>query len=633
MAPSLQKPPALFGTAALPTTSYPVAPAYAPPAPSQDLAVPIVTPTKPLPGRAVSSKISSSSSIQSDEHAPTSDRVRALEEALRQKRMVEEEQELERQRREHAAQEARDRQEKEAKLEALRAARTSPMHGAGVVIPRHSSRDLDPSSHSASRVGVCIPWGQLTYPPVLTAASPPRCLQSPATQHLSVRPGNAPNRALLNGAQNGLDSSLESEDLPGPRSPQPSTLARRGASSSSPPGSSGNRGSAVPKGLVVIYPRSPLRFHFDRLATKAGLKGEGCIGLRNLGNTCYFNSVMQCLANLPEVLHAFLSPGSEASRSHHPLTAVFQSWLEDYWSGDRYSSLSPSGLIRELARKDQRWGDRSQQDAQELLHCLLGGLQHDTNRVKGKAPYRELAGKGDEAQQADEALRYFESRSSSLVDDIFGGVLQSRVECRQCGNVTYCFDPFLDLSLPIPASSGAAALLSSRTTPFTVTEALDCFTEEERLDRSEGYKCERCKVVCPIRKRLLVQSWPQVLVVHLKRFKGSGTGFSSRRLLSSFSMLSLNKNSAPLDLAASRELDLSRYCSRTALEAAEAPPLYELAGFSSHSGSLGGGHYTAYARNPADNRWYHFNDSDVSKGEPDRQSGGPYLLFYRLCNN
>lgn len=48
-------------------------------------------------------------------------------------------------------------------------------------------------------------------------------------------------------------------------------------------------------------------------------------------------------------------------------------------------------------------------------------------------------------------------------------------------------------------------------------------------------------------------------------------------------------------------------------------------------GGLGGGHYTAYAKNFIDNKWYDFNDSSVTPvADPSRVvSSVAYVLFYR----
>lgn len=61
-------------------------------------------------------------------------------------------------------------------------------------------------------------------------------------------------------------------------------------------------------------------------------------------------------------------------------------------------------------------------------------------------------------------------------------------------------------------------------------------------------------------------------------------------------------------------------------------PLYELYAISNHYGSLGGGHYTAFAKNGE--KWYSFNDSSVSPVEAGRVKGsGAYMLFYRRKTN
>ncbi len=70
--------------------------------------------------------------------------------------------------------------------------------------------------------------------------------------------------------------------------------------------------------------------------------------------------------------------------------------------------------------------------------------------MKVKPPYKELAGKGSVAEQAEEAWAYTRACNSSVIDDIFGGQLQSTIKCSHCQASSHCFEFFLDLSLPIP---------------------------------------------------------------------------------------------------------------------------------------------------------------------------------------
>ena len=77
-------------------------------------------------------------------------------------------------------------------------------------------------------------------------------------------------------------------------------------------------------------------------------------------------------------------------------------------------------------------------------------------------------------------------------------------------------------------------------------------------------------------------------------------------------------------------LDLSPYCSLSARKQPQ-KPVYSLIAVSNHSGSMGGGHYTAQCKSAINSKWYDCNDSTVRE---DTGASGPsssaYVLFYRL---
>jgi len=60
------------------------------------------------------------------------------------------------------------------------------------------------------------------------------------------------------------------------------------------------------------------------------------------------------------------------------------------------------------------------------------------------------------------------------------------------------------------------------------------------------------------------------------------------------------------------------------------PLIYDLIGVINHYGSMNFGHYTAYAKNSLTSQWYEYNDSSVSKIDPDSVcSSAAYVLFYK----
>lgn len=66
----------------------------------------------------------------------------------------------------------------------------------------------------------------------------------------------------------------------------------------------------------------------------------GVCGLRNLGNTCFMASGLQCLAATPPLMQSFLSRPSTEKENVHSLTDQFASLLQKMWSGN-YRVLRP----------------------------------------------------------------------------------------------------------------------------------------------------------------------------------------------------------------------------------------------------------------------------------------------------
>jgi len=79
-----------------------------------------------------------------------------------------------------------------------------------------------------------------------------------------------------------------------------------------------------------------------------------------------------------------------------------------------------------------------------------------------------------ENQKAEESWRRYLRLDDSAVVDIFVGQLKSTLRCTSCGHASVTFDPFWDLSLPLPSR-----------TQLRLTQCLEHFTREEVLDGDE----------------------------------------------------------------------------------------------------------------------------------------------------
>ncbi|MES1913666.1 MAG: hypothetical protein MHM6MM_005835, partial [Cercozoa sp. M6MM] len=149
---------------------------------------------------------------------------------------------------------------------------------------------------------------------------------------------------------------------------------------------------------------------------------------------------------------------------------------------------------------------------------------------------------------------------------------------------------------------------------FTLEQCLDAFTERETLSEADAWYCPDCKKHVCADKKFDLGRLPDVLIIHIKRFCYS----SYRREKLS------NQVHFPLE-----GLDLSPWCIDED-SVADGRGVYDLYAVSNHMGGLGGGHYTAYAKNFLDHKWYHFDDSSASRVSDLSRIVSPsaYVLYY-----
>ncbi|NXS11384.1 UBP42 hydrolase, partial [Neodrepanis coruscans] len=297
-------------------------------------------------------------------------------------------------------------------------------------------------------------------------------------------------------------------------------------------------------------------------------------GLYNLGSTCYINVVLQCLTYTPPLANYLLS------RQHSQFCGqqgfCMLCIMEAHVRKVLYSSASaiqPRAVIRDLKFIGEFRPDIPG-DAYEFLCCTFNAMQGAC-----------LSGSRD---------LDISSQATTIIHQIFGGFLRSRVTCLSCQAVSDSYKAFLDVLLKIKAVS-------------SLTIALEDFVTPKQLDGKKCLKCSKCKKKVSASKRVTIHHAPRVLTVCL----GRADDRSNRKI------------SQVVEYP--EYLDLQPYMSDTAQE----PLLYSLYAVVVHSGhTCLGGHFFCYTK-ASNGLWYKMDDEFVIGCDIHTVLGQQaYLLFY-----
>ncbi|KAL8512315.1 hypothetical protein ACS0TY_018696 [Phlomoides rotata] len=323
--------------------------------------------------------------------------------------------------------------------------------------------------------------------------------------------------------------------------------------------------------------------------------GSPPLGLRNLGNSCYLNSVLQCLTFTPPLanfclrnLHSSVCDfGAGKEKKGECPFCILEKRIYRSLNSEAGSDapLKINSCLRIYA---EHFRAGRQEDAHEFLRYVIDACHNTCLRLKKLQQQQRV--KNGIANGGDNG-----GSGETVVKEIFGGALQSQVKCLSCGAESNKVDEIMDISLDILHSG-------------SLREALQKFFQSEVLDGNNKYKCDNCKELVTARKQMSVLEAPNVLVIQLKRFEGIFGG----------------KVDKPI--AFDEILVLSSHMCKGSKDQ---HPEYNLFGTIVHSGfSPDSGHYYAYIKD-AFGRWYCCNDSYVSVSTLEEVlSEKAYILFF-----
>ncbi|XP_066376358.1 LOW QUALITY PROTEIN: ubiquitin carboxyl-terminal hydrolase 19-like [Miscanthus floridulus] len=304
-------------------------------------------------------------------------------------------------------------------------------------------------------------------------------------------------------------------------------------------------------------------------------------GLMNCGNSCFANVVLQCLSyTRPLVAYLLgMDHSRECSMRHEDWCFLCELQCHIHRASGSLHPFAPTNILSHLPNIGGNLGFGRQEDAHEFMRFAIDKMQSACLDEYGGEKAVDLS-----------------TQETTIIQHIFGGRLQSQVQCTACGMVSKRYDNMMDLTVEIQGDAES------------LEKCLDQFTAIEWLDGDNKYKCDGCNDYVKARKHLSVHQAPNILTITLKRFQSGRFGKLNKRV--TFPM----------------ELDLTPYMSCT-----DGSDLYDLYAVVVHLDMLNAsffGHYICYIKG-YQGRWYKLDDCKVMVvDEEEVLAQGAYMLLY-----
>ncbi|XP_043644081.1 ubiquitin carboxyl-terminal hydrolase 35 [Drosophila teissieri] len=385
------------------------------------------------------------------------------------------------------------------------------------------------------------------------------------------------------------------------------------------------------------------------------------VGLVNLGNTCYMNSVLQALAMTSDFSRQIL-----LIECNSVLLMKVQQQIALMHHSLRYE-LTPSRVLN--ATRPPGFTPGLQQDSSEFLGYLLDLLhEHEINSssatahtvgppktskevddvpallsedilTSGVIPYNskdhELSSsssdnchhkptptppatptKGTNGLQ-QQGQQVTQGKPPSTIDKTFAGKLSTTYRCLSCGWESRNEDSFRELQLSFPDDKEDCGA-----TNYSVQDLIEYYCSPEKLDGDNQYFCPQCKKLCDAERHIGVTQAPRNLILTLKQFKYDQKYHFRTKLMHKV----FHDESVTVKMSATDSLQEMSTVH------------YDLYAGVVHAGySMDSGHYFTFAADQAKN-WYKFNDNVVTHSKPEEMHNltspnTPYILFYKMCGH
>jgi ubiquitin C-terminal hydrolase len=338
---------------------------------------------------------------------------------------------------------------------------------------------------------------------------------------------------------------------------------------------------------------------------------KGCLGLANLGNTCFMNAVLQALRCnkdwtlfcIKDNITSYIQPNDSPSKK---ILLAYIDLLKSIWNGDGPGYVHPAGFYNEIRNVVngtiyEDFARKQPQDAHEFLVWLLDQMYMASQsqvviNIKDEKNIEPMI-----LQALNGWKTAFEKQWSPLTDLVFG-LYRIQYICSKCSTTHTRWETFNTLKYSLDVNEEQVPL-----------SLISCLKKEFQDETIDEYACDKCcakdnKIRSAAVKKVRIWRLPKLLIITAKRFASNGSKI--------YLPVSQTEKESFYEIFAAESHEPSKHIQ------------YGLFATVDHHGSQYGGHYTSQAKMMTTHTWAQFDDERMSEIEKPILGSMTYMTFW-----
>lgn len=251
-----------------------------------------------------------------------------------------------------------------------------------------------------------------------------------------------------------------------------------------------------PQGQHLQIPQAQIPILQEPLVKISKFDYKPIVRLRNLGSTCYINSMIQCLFSIKKFRNFFIDDDKisfHEALSNNPdqkLTDGFHKMFESFYRETACRTIPPimdmSKFLSIIARLNPEYNiPNEQQDTSQFLYYIVDQLHNELKTNFETAQENQLVkiNQNDGKKYADWQINTLKSEGFSYIQNLFNIKEEVSLKCSRCGNESVRYDTSIMIHLNLNhKSTSLKDILCSNFKPEEMCEEL-----------GNAWDCDGCK--------------------------------------------------------------------------------------------------------------------------------------------